>query len=164
MLNGSEASSKRSVKKSFGITGVAQRISPYASPFHSRSWVVRDLTALYGNDKLVRAGMATVESRIKVASDIIALRLQRKISIRLSATRESDRFSRVQFGALETLHQASLTDAERYTALQLTCINVYFSRCCLSERSRKAMHEGRFPFFSRPLRSLTIQGGKGVSA
>ena len=53
----------------------------YASPFHSRSRVVRDLTALYGNDKLVRAGMATVESRIKVASDIIALRLQRKISI-----------------------------------------------------------------------------------
>ena len=102
--------------------------------------------------------MATVESRIKVASDIIALRLQRKISIRLSATRESDRFSRVQFGALETLHQASLTDAQRHTALQLTCINVYFSRCCLSERSRKAMHEGRFPFFSRPLRSLTIQG------
>jgi len=44
--------------------------------------------------------MATVESRIKVASDIIALRLQRKISIRLSATRESDRFSRVQFGWL----------------------------------------------------------------
>ena len=34
----------------------------------------------------------------------------------------------------------------------------HFSRCCLSERSRKAMHEGRFPFFSRPLRSLTIQG------
>ena len=33
----------------------------------------------------------------------------------------------------------------------------HFSRCCLSERSRKAMHEGRFPFFSRPLRSLTIQ-------
>jgi hypothetical protein len=41
----------------------------------------------------VRAGVATVEGRIQIVGDILALRRDNKISVRLSRDRESDRFT-----------------------------------------------------------------------
>ena len=133
----------------------------YTSPLHPRSVIVKDLLRHYGCDddrSKIRAAMSTPASRLKIASDLIALRRERKIGIRMSLTRESDRFTTVVHSALERVHTQSFTETPRLETLQMLVINVYLARSCLSEPSRKAIHENRFPFFTASFRGCTVDG------
>ena len=129
----------------------------FGSPLHSRSLVVKDLAAHYGSEARVASAMATVETRLRVASDVIALRMERKISIRMSAFRETDRFTLNQHAALEHHHLQVFQHAgvARLVLFRCLLINCYFSRCCLSEASRKALHEHRFPFWNQTVASMS---------
>ena len=65
----------------------------YASGFHARSLILADLVSFYDSEKHVRAAVSTAESRIKMACDLYEMRLRRKINIRMSIARETDRYT-----------------------------------------------------------------------
>ena len=65
----------------------------YASPFHSSSQALADISTYYKSTERARAATATVQSRIKAAGDLYEMRLDGAIGIRMSRTRETDRFT-----------------------------------------------------------------------
>ena len=76
---------------------------------------------------------------------------------RMSAFRETDRFTLNQHAALEHHHLQVFQHAgvARLVLFRCLLINCYFSRCCLSEASRKALHEHRFPFWNQTVASMS---------
>lgn len=135
-----------------GIVREASKVGlfSFATPLSQRSLVVADLTKYYQVDGRVSSACATEAGRLQLASDILHLRRQGNISIRMSLSRESDRFTVVQHAALER-HHAQAVAAERVYVLRALMMNSYFSRTALSEQSCRALHGHTFPFFAPTL-------------
>ena len=70
---------------------VTQPTYTFASPLHTRSKVVSDLASHYGSTERLESALATVNGRIRVASDIIYLRSIGKLRIRLSIRKDAHR-------------------------------------------------------------------------
>ena len=72
-----------------------QGVYIHASPLNPRSQVLDDLTNYYGSEKQVAAATTSPASRIRLAGDLYEMRLSGQINIRMSITREGDRFTRL---------------------------------------------------------------------
>ena len=83
----------------------------------------------------MRAACATECGRLQVVSDILQLRREGEISIRMSKDRESDRYTLVQNAAIER-HHASGVGLGRACVLKALMLTSYFSRTAPSEQSR----------------------------
>jgi len=108
--------------------------------------VLKNLGDYYGSVAKVSNALLTVEARVKLAADCMALRMERKLDIRTSVSRETDRFTLLQQPALVRHSRASAIDLTQVQRLQLLAINAYWSRTALSEQSRDALVSGAFPF------------------
>ena len=144
----------------------------FASPLHPRSIVLRDLCIYYGRadirkskkvfeaavkegKKVVEGALSTVEGRCKVASDCLHLRRTTGLGIRISISRETDRFTLLLNGALQN-HRISMPRFSRLCELRALYLNVYFMRTALSEQGRSALHSKRFPLFNGSLFLLPL--------
>ena len=116
----------------------------FASPFPPRSKVLADLSEYYGAQRKVRAGVCTLGGRLQIVSDILFLRRQRNISIRLSLDRESDRFTTTLERAWARCLPLS-SEFPRSVVMKSLFLNCYFARTALSEMGRRALHIGAFP-------------------
>ena len=76
----------------------------YGSALHTRSLILKDLIRHYGSEKHVRAVTSTVESRIRMCGDLYELRLRREISIRMSLTRDTDRYTGLLAAEIDVDH------------------------------------------------------------
>ena len=105
----------------------------FATPFHKKSLLLQDLGLYYGCADKVRASISDRDGRRRLASDILNLRHARSVSIRLSLTRESDRFTKLMRGSLETQYVIS-SRRPREDELRVLCLNTYLVRTALSEQ------------------------------
>ena len=122
----------------------------FATPLHKRSLVLRDLVAHYGSEEKVKALIGSEDGRIRLVGDILQLRRDTKISVRLSLTRETDRFTVLQMDALYA-HELGAARTARYDQLRALYLNAYFGRTALSEASRHALRTRAFPYFDADL-------------
>eukprot|EP00959_Pyramimonas_sp_CCMP1952_P475078 9504000-Pyramimonas_sp.AAC.2 len=95
----------------------------------------------------------TDAGRLRLCSDIISVRRTVGLSIRMSKSRETDRFTLVQRSALKA-HDAVTAKASPLEDLRVLYMNVYLSRTALSEQSRHALATNAFPFFQNDTFSL----------
>ena len=91
-----------------------------------------DLSEYYGAQHTVRAGVCTLGGRLQIVSDILFLRRQRIISIRLSLDRESDRFTTTLERAWARCLPLS-SELPRSVVMKSLFLNCYFARTALSE-------------------------------
>lgn len=118
----------------------------FATPLHKQSKLRLDLIQYYGSGDKLEAHLSCVEGRLKLCSDILQLRRTTGISIRMSLTRENDRFTKLQRQAL-SYHYSGLVQSGSVEALRVLYLNVYLTRTALSEQSREALTKNVFPFF-----------------
>ena len=103
-----------------------------------------DLSEYYGAQRTVRAGVCTLGGRLQIVSDILFLRRQRNISIRLSLDRESDRFTTTLERAWARCLPLS-SELPRSVVMKSLFLNCYFARTALSEMGSRCSSGLLFP-------------------
>ena len=103
----------------------------FASPIHPKSIVAQDLIDYYGDGDVQRGrksllgALSTTEGRCKAASDCLHLRRKGSLHIRISISRETDRFTDLPNGALKT-QRAIASRSSRLLELRALFLNCYF--------------------------------------
>ena len=146
-----------------GLTKAAAKMGIYfyGSPFHPSSIILKDLSRYYGQAQRVESGVCQQSRRIRMAGDIYEMRLHRDIGIRMSMTRDTDRFTLTLNSELDRLIRCywQPSPPSRLSQLQLLFFQVFILRGCLSENSRDMMRHQRTPllpcnFFARDINSM----------
>ena len=143
------------------VSAAKKSVYTFASPVKRNSIVARDLMNYYGGGdmelghKALEGALSTVEGRCKVASDCLHLRRAGKHNVRISISRETDRFTYLLNGALQTMHAIAMR-VDRKSELRAIYLNCYFVRTALSDPTRAALHNRTFPLFDASIFSLPM--------
>lgn len=163
-------------QKDLLVEAAKKGVYSFATPFHAGSQTLLDLVADYSSwetvsssggsfvspETRVRSAIATVASRIKLCGDIYQLRCERKLGIRMSLTRDSDRYTALLRAELDRWLSDVLVKLRcssvvtRPAMLRGLFFQIYLLRGFLSLNMRSAMQLQRTPFLPLDLFTMDL--------